>query len=133
MSNPLVWRESKDEYRLTAQKCKYCGLVIYPMKHKICPRCGKVQDEICEVELNPRGRVVTYSIQYVPGPGAKDFAPPMILVVCDLEGGGRISGILTDCPPESVQIGMPVKMELRSFYTINGLEVYSQKFTPIRD
>jgi uncharacterized OB-fold protein len=57
----------------------------------------------------------------------------MILVVCDLEGGGRISGVLTDCVPEDVRVGMPVKMELRSFYKINGLEVYSQKFTPNRD
>jgi len=132
MSNPILWREFKDEYRLVAQKCSSCGLVVYPMKHKICPKCGKVQEEEIEVGLNPYGNVVTYTIQYVPGPGAKEFVPPMILVVCDLEGGGRISGVLTDCAPENVKIGMRVKLELRSFYTINGLDVYSQKFTPVR-
>ena len=131
MSTPYIARELKDEYCLIAQKCTSCGVIIYPMKHKICPSCGQIQEERKEFRLNPRGKVVSYTVQYVPGPGAKEFTPPMILVVADLEGGGRISGILTDCAPETVKIGMPVKLELRSLYTVGGLDVYSHKFVPL--
>lgn len=55
----------------------------------------------------------------------------MIFAVVDLEGGGRLSGILTECSPEHVKIGIPVKLELRSVYTIKGLNVYSHKFVPL--
>jgi len=133
MSDPFVWRELRDEYQLVAQRCSSCGVVIYPMKHKICPKCGEIQEETKEIKLNPHGKIVTYTVQYVPGPGAKEFGPPMILVICDLDDGGRINGILTDCAPDSVKIGMRVKLELRSLYTSNGLDVYSHKFTPIKE
>jgi len=131
MSSPYVWRELKDEYRLIAQKCTSCGTIVYPMKHHICPGCGQIQRDRKELQLNPRGKVVTYTVQYIPGPGAKEFIPPMIFAVVDLEGGGRLSGILTDCPPEGVRIGMPVRLELRSVHTVNGLGVYSHKFVPV--
>jgi uncharacterized OB-fold protein len=85
------------------------------------------------MELNPRGRVVSYTVQFVPGPGAKEFNPPMILVVVDLDGGGRINGILTDCSTEEVRIGMQVRLVPRSVFTSNGLDVYSHKFTLLRE
>jgi len=54
-----------------------------------CPRCGRRDVE--EVDLDPRGTIVAFSVQHVPSDEFLNDAPYAYVVV-DLEGGGRVSG-----------------------------------------
>ncbi|WP_157253453.1 Zn-ribbon domain-containing OB-fold protein [Nonomuraea typhae] len=44
---------------------------------------------------------------FVPGFGDRE---PYVLAWVDLPGGTRAFGEVTGCPPESVHVGMPVRM-----------------------
>jgi uncharacterized OB-fold protein len=105
-----AWREFPQRYRLEAAKCTECGKVLYPPR-LVCPECG-ARDFTNEI-LPRNGKVLTYTVIRVPPAGFTEQTPlPLALV--ELENGVRIMVQIGDVEdPESIEIGMPVRLEFR--------------------
>lgn len=81
-------------------------------------------DEMVPVPMvDRRAKIVTYTVDrlvYSP-------SPPVVFAVVDFEGGGRLPIELTDCSPESVEIGAEVEMTFRRLSTADGIANYFWK------
>jgi hypothetical protein len=105
-----AWREFPQRYRLEAARCTGCGKVLYPPR-LICPECGG-RDFATEV-LPRDGTVVTYTVIRVPPAGFTEQTPLPIALV-ELVNGVRLMVQIADvADPESLEIGMPVRLEFR--------------------
>jgi uncharacterized OB-fold protein len=103
------WRESAQRYRLEAAKCSGCGKIFFP------PRlvCDKCRGESFETVILPAdGKLVSYTAIHVPASNFKDEAPIAYSVV-ELEDGTKISAQVTDCSPDELKVGAPVRLEFR--------------------
>jgi len=105
-----AWREFPQRYRLEAAKCNGCNVVLYPPR-LVCPECGGRE---FNPEVLPRdGKIVTYTVIRVPPAGFTEQTPlPLALV--ELENGVRLMVQIGDIEdPESIEMGMPVRLEFR--------------------
>ena len=72
--------------------------------------------------------VATYTVDrlaYTP-------SPPMLMVVLDFDGGGRMRCQLTDAAEDEVRAGLRVEMTFRRLVTAAGVHNYFWKARPIR-
>jgi len=105
-----AWREFPQRYRLEAEKCTKCGKIHYPPR-LVCSECNA--REFVPVVLPREGKVVTYTIVRVPPAGFTEQTPLPIALV-ELSNGVRLMVQIGDIEdPESVEIGMPVRLEFR--------------------
>jgi uncharacterized OB-fold protein len=124
-----VWREFPQRYRLEAAKCDGCGKILYPPR-LTCPGCGGrgFSDEV----LPRDGKVVTYTVIRVPPAGFTEQTPlPLALV--ELDNGVRLMVQIGDVEdPETIEIGMPVRLEFRrvSWDGEAGVIFYGHKAVP---
>ncbi len=90
------WRDEKSIIRFYGMKCRNCGAVSYPIS-RCCVECG-AKDSYEEVKLGDKGRIYTYTIDYLimPGNYTGDGIHPHCVAVVDLEGGGRVFFEVTD-------------------------------------
>jgi uncharacterized OB-fold protein len=97
------------EGRLVIQRCADCGAFRH-LPHVLCPKC---QSAACEwVASEGRGTVFTYTIVTHPVHPATASAVPYNVVLVELDDCGRVlvPGNVVDCPPEALQVGMPVRV-----------------------
>ncbi len=121
---PLLWKEKKQNLKLYGTRCKKCGTLAFP-RRRVCQGCS-AKDEYEDARLPRKGKVYTFAKDYLfPGPD-----PPTIMVVVDMEGGGRFYGQLTDCDPAQVRVGLPVEMTFRRFHEGGGFYNYFWKLRP---
>ena len=125
-STALLWREGGDELRLVGSQCQACGWFAYP-RRPICAGCGG--RELVDRRLGRRGRVVTWTEDHVfPSP-----EPPTVMVVAEMEGGGRFFGQLAAAPPGPVHAEMPVRLVLRRLHEGGGVAHYFWKMLPTEE
>jgi len=123
-SVPTAVREERQNFRLYGQKCADCGAISYPRRH-LCWKCSSTR--FTEHKLGRRGRVFTFTKDHlVPNPD-----PPTVMVVADLDGGGRFYAQLTDCDPATVTFEMPVELTFRRIHEGEGYVNYFWKFRPV--
>jgi len=105
-----AWREFPQRYRLEAAKCTECGKILYPPR-LVCPKCGA---RTFSKETLPRdGKVVTFTVIRVPPAGFTEQTPLPIALV-ELTNGVRLMVQIGDvADPDSLEIGMPVRLEFR--------------------
>jgi uncharacterized protein len=104
--NGAFWTGGRDGELLIA-RCTACGHYVHPPSPR-CPVC--LGDRIEPSAVSGRGHVYTYTINrraWVPG-----LEVPFVLAVVQLEEqpGLRLMTNIVDCPPEEVDIGMPVEV-----------------------
>ncbi len=125
-STILIARESPQNMRLRARKCRSCGAVL-TLPLPVCPHC-RAQEDFDEFKLSRRGRIYTFSQEYyVPTPDA-----PVSLCSIDLDGGGRFLTQMTDCAADEVEIGMEVELTFRRMHQAGGFHHYWWKARPVR-
>ena len=73
-------------------------------------------------------KVVTYTVDRL----VYSVSPPVVFVIVDFEGGGRLPVELTDVEPDEVEVGMPVEMTFRKLYSSDGIQNYFWKARPVR-
>ncbi len=127
----VLWRERKTILGLYGSKCKKCGTKVYPPQH-VCinPSCGAI-DEMEDYRFaEDTGKLFTYTVDNL----AFEHNPPAMYGIVDFDNGGRYWFDITDCSPEELRVGMPVKMSFRKkFYDKpRGLYGYFWKAVPIR-
>ncbi|NPB01472.1 MAG: Zn-ribbon domain-containing OB-fold protein [Methanopyri archaeon] len=131
MSVPRFWRSIENRYRLVGTVCKNCGEKFFPPR-VVCPNCRR-SGEMEEYEFSGRGEVYSYSVVRVPPEGFEDKAPYVVGIV-KLEEGPLVTGMIVDCEPSEVEIGMPVEATFRrvSEEGEDGVIYYSLEFRPVR-
>lgn len=111
----MARRESRQNLRLYAQLCAACGAIAFPAR-PACGACG-ASGEFNELKLAHRGQIATWNRDHVfPGPGS-----PLVNVVVDLDGGGRLLTQLTEGEPA---IGGSVELCLRKLHMGRGMPHY---------
>jgi 3-hydroxy-3-methylglutaryl CoA synthase len=124
----VFYREGKALTRGYGQTCNVCGHLQFPPQ-RICMWCQS-KDQFVDTKIVDKvGKVFTYSLDD-RAVFALDL--PNIIVIADLEGGGRIYGQLTDRDPKAVSVGMEVEMTFRKYHEGSGFHNYSWKCRPVR-
>lgn len=133
-----TWRQSLDaRYRLAAGRCTDCGALTFPPEGA-CRRCG-TREAFDRVELPREGRVAANTV-IGQGGAPPEFGPqqardgPFGVAIVELERDGetvQLPAQLTDCDPESVEIGDRVRAAIRQVYEQEGVARYGAKFVPV--
>ncbi|HEY4717249.1 MAG TPA: OB-fold domain-containing protein [bacterium] len=124
-SIPVLAREDGALLRLHGTKCRGCGTIQYPPR-RICWSCSS-KDNMESIKLNRKGRVYTYTKDYVY---ASPF-PPTAMAVVDLDGGGRFYCQMTDSDMESIKIGSEIRLCFRRLHEGGGFVHYFWKAMPV--
>lgn len=126
----LIHREGKTMSALCGSRCKVCGTPQYP-KQRACidPECGVI-DQMDDYYFYDRiGHIKSFTADRL----AFTIAPPAMYGLIDFDEGGRLYLDITDCDPDSLEVGMPVRMSLRRRYADKrrGTYAYFWKAVPI--
>jgi len=117
---------------LIGTHCKSCGDYVFPRSFTCHnPECE--DRDVEDVALSPTGKVSTYSAMSYPPPppfvASKADWQPTPVVAVELPEGIHIIGMMEDCTPEDVSIGMEVKTVITVLYTNEkGEELVGWKF-----
>jgi 3-hydroxy-3-methylglutaryl CoA synthase len=129
---PLVWRNRRSHYALHGTKCKVCGTAQYPPQ-RICvnPDCLAV-DQMEDYSFADKNATLFSSTIDHASPYVN---PPLLYGYIDFDGGGRFVFEITDCNPDELKPGMPMRMSFRRKYIdeVRGIVGYFWKATPKRD
>jgi len=126
-SASAVWRERDQNIRFYGNKCRKCGYAQYPPQ-LVCTNCH-ARGDFDDVRFSDKkGEVFTYAMDYLAPTGD----PPLVIVVVNFEGGGRILNMMTDRDINELKIGMPIEMTFRKLFTPKGVHNYYWKSMPLR-
>jgi len=99
--------EALRKRELRIQACSHCAALRFIPK-EVCPNCSS--SDYGWQQVSGLGRVYSYTtIHGGVGPAFRDDIP-FVTVIVELDEGPRIMSHLTNCLPESVQIGMRVSV-----------------------
>jgi uncharacterized OB-fold protein len=104
--NAHYWQGGRDgELRL--QRCRQCGYYLHP-PGVICPKDWS--KDLAVEAVSGRAEVLTFSVNHQPWMPGLDV--PFVLAIVRLveQDDLRITTNVVNCPPEEVEIGMPVQV-----------------------
>ncbi len=127
-SSPTVlWREASALLPLRGSRCRNCDLIEFPPQ-RVCYQCGS-KDNFDLVRLSEKGTLFTFTEDYLSGAAFEDFVGNPVI---DLEGGGRLRTLMTECEAGQMHIDMPVELVLRKLHEGGGYNNYFWKARPPR-
>jgi hydroxymethylglutaryl-CoA synthase len=124
---PPAQRRAGWKFGLVAARCTRCGTRGLP-PDRVCQQCHAVDEMAPEPLADVPATVTTYTVDrlaYTP-------SPPVLMVVLDFDGGGRMRCQLTDAAEDEVGIGLRVEMTFRRMVTAAGVHNYFWKARPVR-
>jgi hydroxymethylglutaryl-CoA synthase len=123
---PPSLRHGDWKFGFVAARCLDCGTRHLPPE-RVCLRCGAVDRMGREPLAGVKGTIVTFTQDYL----AYSVAPPTVVIVANLDGGGRIQCELTDVDPATVAVGDRIELTFRRLYsTADGVHNYFWKARP---
>jgi len=107
VDSKLFSRRADGTVEVVGSRCRKCGRVYFPLK-RACPDC-MVWDEMDEVPLSKKGKLVSYSVSRDP---LRGFPIPYAFGYVMLPEGIMLYSLFTDCEPyeEKLKIGMDMEM-----------------------
>jgi hydroxymethylglutaryl-CoA synthase len=124
---PPAQRRADWKFGLVASKCTQCGTRSLP-PDRVCKQCHAVDEMAPEPLADAPATVTTYTVDRL----AFTPSPPMLMVVIDFDGGGRMRCQLTDAAEDEVRAGLRVEMTFRRLITAAGVHNYFWKARPVR-
>lgn len=128
----FTWPSKKPQ--LIGSHCKSCGDYFFP-KTFTCLNPDCKDKKVEEVTLSRRGKIWSYTILYYPPPPpfvAPDPFEPTPIAEVEIPEGLKIIGMMEDCEPEKVKIGMEVELITGKLYTDKeGNDIIGWKFRPV--
>jgi uncharacterized OB-fold protein len=124
---PPAQRRADWKFGLVAARCSRCGTRSLP-PGRVCQGCHAVDEMTPEPLAGLPATVTTYTVDrlaYTP-------SPPVLMVVLDFDGGGRMRCQLTDAAEDEVRSGLRVEMTFRRLVTAAGVHNYFWKARPLR-
>ena len=104
--NRHFWQGGK-RGKLQFLRCGACQTWIHPPQ-PVCPEClGK---DLAPDAVSGRARVLTYTLNHQPWVPAADHPYCIAIVEIEEQRGVRLMTNIVNCPPEEVEIGMPVRV-----------------------
>lgn len=126
---PPSSRNATWKYGLVGSRCIDCGRRHLPPE-RVCFACQSVDHMAEEPLADVLGTITTFSVDHL----AFSVAPPVVVAVVDLDGGGRIQCELADVAPDEVAVGDRVEMTFRRMYTTaDGVHNYFWKARLVRE
>jgi len=133
--SPVVkyWRDEKWELPLYGMRCNKCGTLQYPIG-RCCMICGE-RDNYEEVKLATKGKIFTYTHDYLVGPGnlPGDGINATTRAVIDLDDGCRLFLEMADQEIKEVDIDMPVELTFRMWNQKSNYRYYAWRARPVRE
>lgn len=111
---------------MVLQRCLACRRLIY-YPRSACPHCLSPDYEW--EEMKGAGEVYTYSIVWRPQHEFFNDAVPIVLATIRLVEGPLVVSTVVNCPPESIEIGMRVRVV---FDRVND-KISLPKFEPAKE
>jgi len=126
------WRDEDWLLPLYGMKCNKCGTLQYPVS-RICTICGE-RENYEKVKLARKGKVFTYTHDYLLGPGnyPSDGITPATRLLIELEDGCRIWLEMTDHDIQEVDVDMPVELTFRLLHQKSDFRFYGWRARPLR-
>jgi uncharacterized OB-fold protein len=93
--------------KLMGGKCKNCGKIHLPPR-PLCDKCFSKEFEWTQIQ--PKGKLVTYTIIHVAPPQFQQMAPYAVGII-QLENDLKIPGMIRDVEHEKIRIGMELRMK----------------------
>jgi uncharacterized OB-fold protein len=127
-SASVTWRDRKSLIMCHASQCRHCGKITYPSQ-RVCYHCDS-RDDFDEIPISDlEGEVFTFTLDNLAG---RSDDPVVVQTVAELgEGRVRFYGMMTDCVPSQVKIGMHVGLTFRRIYEGAGMHNYYWKLKPL--
>ena len=100
--------EGCGRHELVLQRCRACQVVQHRPRG-LCVSC--LSDEIEYFVASGRGEVYTYSVVRQNQMAAFRDAVPYVVAYVELEEGPQLLTNIVGCDPDSVSIGMPVRVD----------------------
>ncbi|MBU2550862.1 MAG: 3-hydroxy-3-methylglutaryl CoA synthase [Proteobacteria bacterium] len=127
-SATVTWRDRNSILRCHASKCNQCGTVAFPVQ-RVCPICD-AKDDFVEVRIaEMNGQVFTYTLDNLAG---RSDDPVVVQTVAEFGAEKvRFYGMMTDCIPAQVKVGMPLGLTFRRIYDGMGMHNYFWKCRPL--
>ncbi len=126
-SATVTWRERNSIIRAHGSKCKKCATISFPIQ-RICIQCHS-KDQFEEVPISDLdGEVFTFTLDNMAG---RSDDPVVVQTIAELAGNVRFYGMMTDCVPSKVKLGMPVRLTFRHIYDGVGIHNYFWKLQPV--
>ncbi|MFH1241234.1 MAG: zinc ribbon domain-containing protein [Pseudomonadota bacterium] len=128
-SATVSWRDRRTILRCHGSKCRQCGKVTFPIQ-RVCYHCDS-KDDFDEIPISYlEGEVFTFTLDNLAG---RSDDPVVVQTVADFgEEKVRFYGMMTDCDPSEVEVGMPVSLTFRRIYDGAGMHNYFWKCRPVR-
>jgi 3-hydroxy-3-methylglutaryl CoA synthase len=128
-SATVSWRDRNSIMRCHGSRCRNCGILTYPIQ-RICYNCNS-KDNFEEVPISDlEGEVFTFTLDNLAG---RSDDPVVVQTISELgEDKVRFYGMMTDCLPSEVKVGMPVGLTFRRIYDGAGMHNYFWKCRPLR-
>jgi hydroxymethylglutaryl-CoA synthase len=127
-ASPPALRRLDWKFGFIAARCTQCGTRSLP-PDRVCRSCHSIDQTVPEPLADVAGTTATYTVDHL----AFTPNPPVLVVVVDYDGGGRLRCQLTDAAPDEVAIGLRVEMTFRRLITTDGVHNYFWKARPVRD
>ncbi|MCP4574788.1 MAG: 3-hydroxy-3-methylglutaryl CoA synthase [Deltaproteobacteria bacterium] len=128
-SNSAYWRDQKSILRCYGSKCNECGRSEFPIQ-RICSRCRAKDNYELIRYSDKQGKVFTFTRDQLAG---RSDDPVVVQTVFETEDGVRFYLMMTDCDPESVEVGLPVEFTFRRIYEGANFHNYYWKCRPLRN
>ncbi len=111
--------------QLLITQCTRCGLWVNPPAAD-CPDCAGA---LVARPVSGRGTVFTYTVNYQPFNPAVPVPYVIAIVELDEQADLRIATNIVDCEPDSVYVGMPVKVRFER-HDVDNESVFFPFFAP---
>ena len=100
------------EGRLLLPRCQDCQAVIW-FPRPFCPECASTR--VDWFQASGRGTVYSYTVNRRGGADLPEYrnAGVYVLAYVELEEGPRLMTNIVDCDPESLAVGLPVRVAFR--------------------
>ncbi|WJK38669.1 hypothetical protein O7608_19450 [Solwaraspora sp. WMMA2056] len=128
-ASPAMFRRAGWKYRLEASRCDACGNLTSP-PGRVCASCGTAStgQPTAKVSLRDKvARVVSATRDHL----TTMPEPEVVIVVADVDGGGRLTTYATDVAPDDVTVGMPMTPTFRRLWTTDSIHNYFWKLRPV--
>lgn len=128
-SATVMWRDRKSIFRCHGSRCRNCGNLSFPMQ-RVCYSCNAKDDFDEEPISHLEGEVFTFTRDNLSG---RSDDPVVVQTIAELgQDKIRFYGMMTDCDPSDVKVGMPVGLTFRRLYDGAGMHNYFWKCRPVR-
>ncbi|MBW2091642.1 MAG: hydroxymethylglutaryl-CoA synthase family protein [Deltaproteobacteria bacterium] len=127
-SATVTWRDRNSVIRCHGSKCLNCGTLSFPIQ-RVCPNCDS-KDNFEEAPISDfEGTVFTFTLDNLAG---RSDDPVVVQTIAEMgQEKVRFYGMMTDCVPSEVELGMPVGLTFRRIYDGSGMHNYFWKLRPL--